>query len=46
MILGSSAERILERLHCDVLVVKPPEFIHLLAQHLDIPEELLPPLSP
>jgi universal stress protein E len=43
LILGSSAERILERLHCDVLVVKPPTFIHVLAEHLDIPEELLPP---
>ncbi len=43
LILGSSAERILHRLHCDVLVVKPPEFIHVLAEHLDIPEELLPP---
>lgn len=43
LILGSSAERILERLHCDVLVVKPPAFIHVLAEHLDIPEELLPP---
>ncbi len=43
LILGSTAERILERLHCDVLVVKPPAFIRVLAQHLDIPEELLPP---
>lgn len=43
LILGSTAERILERLRCDVLVIKPPAFIRVLAQHLDIPEELLPP---
>lgn len=43
LILGSTAERILERLNCDVLVIKPPAFIHVLAEHLDIPEELLPP---
>ncbi|MFA5940576.1 MAG: universal stress protein [Sinimarinibacterium sp.] len=42
LIVGSSAERILQRLNCDVLVVKPAEFIRALAKHLDIPEELLP----
>lgn len=43
LIVGSSAERILQRLHCDVLVIKPAEFIHALARHLNIPEDLLPP---
>lgn len=45
LILGSTAERILEHLHCDVLVIKPADFIHLLARHMDIPEELLPPAA-
>lgn len=41
LIVGSSAERILQRLNCDVLVVKPADFIHALAGHLNIPEDLL-----
>ena len=32
VLIGSTAERVLERLPCDVLVVKPPEF----AQNLPI----------
>lgn len=43
LIIGSSAERILERVQCDLLVVKPAGFVRALARHLDIPEELLPP---
>lgn len=43
LVLGSTAERVLQHIHCDVLVVKPPKFIHILAEHLDIPEDLLPP---
>lgn len=45
LIVGSSAERILQHLHCDVLVIKPAEFVHALARHLNMPEELLPPVA-
>ncbi|MEQ1438752.1 universal stress protein [Fontimonas sp. SYSU GA230001] len=43
LVVGSSAERILQRLNCDVLVVKPVGFVHALSKHLGVPEELLPP---
>lgn len=45
LMLGSTVERLLGRLHCDVLVVKPAEFIQVLAAHVKLPKELRPSCS-
>jgi len=39
MFIGSTAEKVLDRLSCDVLVIKPEDF----AAHLGKPVQLLTP---
>lgn len=32
LLIGNTAEKLIDRLHCDVLVVKPPDFTHSVAR--------------